>query len=572
MRIVYLTLLALIITMQLQGQSRKVQFIHNSADTALTELDVYLNDSLWVDDMPFRSATAFLTIPDIISGNSVRLYVCPKTSNDTSVFMYAREFPDSAGNYVAVINGVYNQSQYNPPKPIHVDFLPDARLVASDPEKTDVVIHHGSDDSPTIDVGEVSGFFPDTWVDNLSYTEFSNYQSLDSGIYRIGLLDEEGIILAISYAGYFHLPEHRGKAYTLIASGFQIPELNSFAPIFSLFAADTAGGMMEELLPAAVLDSATIQFVQAAQDLSASSLDIYLGNTLWIDNLNYKHASPFLKIPANRDYDFGICLSNSNDTIGALHHQTINFTTDIYTVVLSGLANPSGHTPPKELKLSVFTGSRVAAQENDEIDLLFFNASTDAEFIDFRSTMPVLTTLGNNVEFSKFSNNGYIDVVPYDFSLAFTDSSGNTLYNAFQFNALSNNLTGKAILVIASGFLNPGANFDGQPAGFWYVNPEGGPWIDCPKVTSINQAELSVKPKLFPNPADGYVWLETHSDTYSIQHVALLDLQGRRINTFNPSFSGNIIQLPTNQLPAGMYLVEISTSDRIFRMPLIVAH
>ena len=59
------------------SQGRFVQIIHNSADSALTELDIYLNDSLIADNFQFRTATAFIEIPDTANFTNAKIYINP---------------------------------------------------------------------------------------------------------------------------------------------------------------------------------------------------------------------------------------------------------------------------------------------------------------------------------------------------------------------------------------------------------------------------------------------------------------------------------------------------------------
>lgn len=49
------------------AQTARVQVIHNSADAAAAEVDVYINADLALDDFAFRTATPFLDLPGLIS-------------------------------------------------------------------------------------------------------------------------------------------------------------------------------------------------------------------------------------------------------------------------------------------------------------------------------------------------------------------------------------------------------------------------------------------------------------------------------------------------------------------------
>lgn len=552
------------------GQSRFVQIIHNSPDTALTELDIYLNDLLIADNILFRSATAFIEIPDTANNSNTTINICPKNSENAINFYYQAIIPPAAGNYLAVISGTFFQAPYSPQQFFRIDFMANARITGSSPNNADIVIYHGSDDSPTIDIGEVGLNFPDIWVDDLSYGEFSNYRTLDDSIYRIGLYDEESIILAISYAGYFKGPEHDGKAYSLIASGFQLPELNAFGPLFSMFIVGQEGGPFQEMLPAYVLDSATVQLIHGIQDPTASLVDVYLGNELWQDNMPFHYATPFLNIPANREIRLTVCPSNSTDTTGSFFDELLNLTTFNYTMVLAGMNNPSGFNPPEPIRLSIRENARKTAIDADEIDLLFYHAIPDGGTMDFRSMMPIVTTLANNMNFSLFNPSGYLEITPFDFSLNLTDESGNIIHNSFLFNALSDNLAGEAIVMLASGFLNTENNPQGIPAGFWYTTAAGGMLIECPKVTGFEQVEQSISVAVYPNPASNWLNIQFEDVPSTSTKVRIFDVNGKLQNESGLSVEELQTILPISNLSNGLYLVEISNSDRVIRKKINV--
>jgi hypothetical protein len=552
------------------GQSRFVQIIHNSPDTALIELDVYINDLLIADNLQFRSATAFLQIPDTANNTSTRIYISPENSTDTTNFYYQTIIPPTSGNYLAVIAGTFFQAPYTPIQPINIHFMADARITGSTPDNADVVFYHGSNDSPAIDIGEVGLNFPDIWINNISFGQFSNYRTMGDDNYKIGLYDEESVILAISYAGYFKGPEHDGKAYSLIASGFQIPEFNAFGPLFSMFIVGQDGGPFQEMLPAFVLDSASIQLIHGIQDPSASLIDIYLDNELWQDNMPFHSATPFLNIPANRDIRLTVCPSTSSDTTGSFFDELISPTVLNYTMVLAGMSNPTGFNPPEPIRLSIRENGRKTAIDSDEIDLLFYHAIPDGGTMDFRSMMPIVTTLANNLNFGSFNPSGYLEITPYDFSLNLTDESGNTIHNSFLFNALSENLAGEAIVMLASGFLNTENNPQGIPAGFWYTTAAGGMLIECPKVTGFEQVEQTIPVAVYPNPASNWLNILFEEVPSTSTKVRIFDVNGKLQNESGLSVGELQTILPISNLSNGLYLVEISNSDHVIRKKIHV--
>ncbi|PKO98727.1 MAG: hypothetical protein CVU14_08155, partial [Bacteroidetes bacterium HGW-Bacteroidetes-9] len=61
------------------GQAR-LQVIHNSADAAAAEVDVWLNDQLLIDNFAFRTASPFIDAP---SGVDFDVVIQPSNSTDT---------------------------------------------------------------------------------------------------------------------------------------------------------------------------------------------------------------------------------------------------------------------------------------------------------------------------------------------------------------------------------------------------------------------------------------------------------------------------------------------------------
>jgi hypothetical protein len=572
MRYLLLAFFLIIAFVPAKSQSRFVQIIHNSADSALTELDIYLNDSLIIDNFQFRTASSFLSIPDQIGASVDRIYINQKNSIDTSGYYFRSNIPNEAGNYLAVIAGTFFQTPYFPQQAFRIDYLANARITGISPDNADVVFYHGSDDSPTIDVGEIGLNFPDVWVDDFSYGQFSNYRTLGDSVYRIGLYDEESIILAISYAGFFKGPEHDGKAYSIIASGFQIPEFNAFGPLFSLFIVGQDGGPFQEMLPAYVLDSASVQLIHGIPDQAASEVDIYLNNELWLNNMPFRSATPFVNIPANRDIRLSVCPSNSVDTTGSYFDELLYLTTSNFTMVLAGMTQPLDFNPPEPVRLSIRNNARKEAIDADEIDLLFYHAIPDGGTMDFRSMMPIVSNLANDVVFGTYNFGGYLEITPYDFSLNLTEASGTSIYNSYLFNALSDNLSGQAIVILATGFLNTDANPGGSPASYWYTTAEGGMLIECPKVTGFADLSSENKFQVYPNPAQGHLYVKTSFDQKTALKIRVLDLQGKVLIEEKNQVENPEFVLSTAFLSNGLYLLEIAGDTGVARKKFQVIH
>ena len=126
------------------------------------------------------------------------------------------------------------------------------REVATSGSNTDVLVHHGSTDAPTVDVVENGVNAGARLVDNLSYTEFQGYLELPTDDYILQVRDASGTVGVAAYSAPLSTLSLDGAAIVVVASGFLDPSQNSNGEAFGLFVALPSGGALVEL-PAATL-------------------------------------------------------------------------------------------------------------------------------------------------------------------------------------------------------------------------------------------------------------------------------------------------------------------------------
>src|SRR5690606_2473196 len=81
----------------------RLQVVHNAPDVSLPRVDLYLNDSLWVDDLAFQSATPFRRL----APGRYRLTVAPGASTDATDGFFTETLDLAAGSdYLAVAAGL----------------------------------------------------------------------------------------------------------------------------------------------------------------------------------------------------------------------------------------------------------------------------------------------------------------------------------------------------------------------------------------------------------------------------------------------------------------------------------
>ena len=244
------------------AQTARVQVIHNSADAAAAEVDVYINTDLALDDFAFRTATPFLDLP---AGVEINIGVAPGNSTGVGDVLLTVPVTLMADEkYIVVADGIVSPTGYNPAPPLSLQVFPMAREMASDPANVDILVHHGSTDAPTVDVVE-TGVGAGTIVDDISYTEFQGYLELPTADYVVEIRDASGTVGVAAYQAPLATLGLDGAALTVLASGFLDPSQNSNGPQFGLFVASPLGGDLLEL-PSAPL---------GVEEFNAVSFSIY---------------------------------------------------------------------------------------------------------------------------------------------------------------------------------------------------------------------------------------------------------------------------------------------------------
>ena len=232
----------------LKTQTARVQVIHNSADAAAETVDVYLNETLLIPNFEFRTASPFVDAP---AGLEIELSVAPPNSSGVEDAIYTAPVTLSVDEtYIVVADGIVSGSGYNPPQAFGLQIYDMGRELADESGNTDVLVHHGSTDAPTVDIIE-TGVGAGTLVDNISYTEFQGYLELPTADYVLDVTDETGSVTVASYQAPLASLELDGAALVAVATGFLDPSQNSDGPAFGIGVALPTGGplvMLPEFL------------------------------------------------------------------------------------------------------------------------------------------------------------------------------------------------------------------------------------------------------------------------------------------------------------------------------------
>jgi hypothetical protein len=467
------------------GQAR-IQVIHNSADAAASVVDVWLNNTLLLDNFAFRTASQFTDAP---AGVDFDVVIQPANSTDTTNALARFTYNLTNGEtYILVANGIVIPTGYNPATPFNIYVYAMGREAATNPANTDLLIFHGSTDAPIVDVVEV-GVGAGTIVDDISYSEYQGYLELPTLDFSLQVRDQTGTTTVAQFAAPLATLGLNGVAAVVVASGFLDPANNNNGAAFGLFVALPDGGALEPL-PSVPISTSRLQVIHNSADAAAAEVDVYLNNTLLLDNFAFRTASQFIDAPAGVDFDVVIQPANSVDTANALARFTYNLTGGSkYVLVANGIVVPAGYNPATPFNIYVYDMGREFATNPANTDLLVFHGSTDAPVVDVVEVGVGAGTIVNNIAYSDFQ--GYLELPTLDFSLQVRDQTGTTTVAQFAAPLATLGLNGAAAVVVASGFLDPSNNNNGEAFGLFVALPSGGP-LEVLSSVPISTARVQV--------------------------------------------------------------------------------
>jgi hypothetical protein len=456
----------------------RLQVIHNSADAAAAQVDVWLNDQLLLDNFAFRTASPFIDAP---AGVDFDVVIQPANSTDTTnaLARFTYNLMDME-TYVLVANGIVVPTGYNPATPFDIYVYAMGREAASNPANSDVLVFHGATDAPVVDIVEV-GAGAGTIVNNIAYGSYAGYLELPTADYRLQVRDESGTTTVAEYSAPLAALGLNGVAAVAVASGFLNPAVNNDGPAFGIYVALPAGGPLVQL-PSVPISTARLQVIHNAADAAAASVDVWLNDQLLIDNFAFRTATPFIDAPAGVDFDVVIQPANSSDTTNALARFTFNLSGgEKYLLVANGIVVPTGYNPPTPFYLYPFANAREMASSSGNTDILAFHGSTDAPTVDVVETGAGAGTIIDNFSYSNFA--GYLELPTADYILEVRDETGAVTVASYSAPLATLGLEGQALSLIASGFLNPSNNNNGPAFGLYAALPSGGELIQLPAYT-----------------------------------------------------------------------------------------
>jgi hypothetical protein len=426
---------------------------------------------------------------------------------------------------------------------------------------TDVLVFHGSTDAPVVDIFEVTA---GQLVDNLAYGEFAGYLELPTADYSIQVRNEAGTDVVAQYGAPLQTLGLDGAAITVYASGFLNPGNNSGGAAFGLWVSLASGGDLIEL-PAEDISTARVQVIHNSADAAAETVDVWLNETLLIDDFMFRTATPFIDAPANEEFTIAIQPANSTSPMNPLWSQTYTLEGNgKYILIANGIVSASGYDPIQPFDIYVNAVSREVATSTDNTDVLVFHGSTDAPTVDIYETGVGAGQIVDDLMYSDYA--GYLELPTDDYILEVRDETGTTTVAAYDAPLATLGLDGAAISVVASGFLFPANNTNGPAFGLWVALASGGDLIPLSFPTAVEEQPTIIEDKfmIYPNPARDMVNVNYGLETDQNVSIEIYNMIGNKVFEQELGFKGASThneQINITGLSNGLYFLRITAGN-----------
>lgn len=530
----------------------RVQVIHNSADAAANVVDVYLNGGLALDSVAYKTATGYLEVPHQFS-----IDIAPFGAGIGSSVFDADISLLPGEDYVVIASGIVSATGYNPAPPFGLSVFAGGLDASETAGNASVLIYHGATDAPQVAVNEIT--LPTTLEAGFSYGEFNDAGYLDLPVADYTLEVSDSATVQLYYGAPLQTLGLADSAFIVLASGFVNPSANSNGEAFGLFAVLASGG---DFIPLPNIASPAVQIIHNSADAAAADVDIFVNDNPALTNVMFRQATGYISLP----HEFVIDIAPAGSGIGSsVYNANIALEPgETYVVVANGIVSASGYSPATPFDLDVFAGGREISANAGETDVLIYHGSTDAPTVDVNETSVPAGNLATGLSYGDFTSD-YLELATADYIVEVTDNGAISLEYEAPLSTL--NLTDSAIVVLASGFVDPSVNSNGPGFGLWAALASGGALVELPLVVGLDNELVISEVSVFPNPANDVMSIEIGDLIVSEIRIVNILGQAQKSIEINSQIMENV---NVSDLEAGTYFVQIISDKGIGSIPVII--
>jgi hypothetical protein len=225
-------------------------------------------------------------------------------------------------------------------------------------------------------------------------------------------------------------------------------------------------------LESGTASTALLQVIHNSPEPSVATVDVYLDSTRVLQDLAFRHATPFLIVPAGIPLSIAIAPGGSASVADSVKRFTLTLNANTSTIaVVGGVVKTTGFAPNpdgRSISIALFTLSpALTVGGGGKVQLSVFHGVTDAPAVDV--AVRGVGTIANNAAYGDFT--AYTPITPDKYMVDVKDSAGVATLKSFEADLRS--LGNQAALVFASGFVNPAVNKNGPGFGLFVALPSG---------------------------------------------------------------------------------------------------
>ena len=414
------TFLALFFSVTGKAQTALVQFIHNSPDEALQLVDVWLNDSLWADNIEYHAATA---LTPVAAAPSSQWEVCAALDSSITYCTWNTAL-EATTKHIFIFHGHLSTELYNPTRPIAVEQFNQALEWSASASSIDILFFHGATDLDTVDIAE-SQLFQLTAFDQLPYGSFSPYINLFTADYGWSILDETGNETMGEYALPITELNWAGNAITIVTGGYFNQSNNNNGQPLGMWATTREGGPMVCLQPLQWNLSADVQFMHNSNAPASGSIHIETDEDVWISNLNAHEATPFIEFPAGKD----VVLSVHSNLLGSPIDSIWSDTLHLFSGARYQLYWFGGSSPEEPAQLIIHPWEPTPILDENTMLLRLFHGSAYAPIVSLRADTTDQISLYEDITYGTVSDTMQLALVNDEWIL-FTEADSITAFQA----------------------------------------------------------------------------------------------------------------------------------------------
>ncbi len=388
-------------------------------------------------------------------------------------------------------------------------------------------------------------------------------QQTDGNIFIIDIGDDFGLYTP----GWIVGPDVRTETYDVPAGTYEIRfgsyNIGYVGELFSMKDSVIIDNIRFTSVEESAKNTTRAQIIHNAADLAAEVVDVWLNDTLLIDDFTFRTATPFIDVPAGEEFTIAVKDADSVDPENPIWSQEYTLQEDeTYILIANGIVSSAGYDPIEPFNIYVFPLGREEAGTATNTDVLVFHGSTDASIVDIYETSIDVVEIIDNLGYTDFV--GYLELFTSNYILEVRDETGESTIAAYQAPLATWGLEGVALTIVASGFLNPNANSQGEPFGLWIALPEGGDLIplDLITPTALNEGSINGSLEISPNPASNFINVTLKLDEAMDIELEILDVSGRIHRSMELGSLGivNNYNIDVNGMSEGIYFLRINAA------------